>query len=253
MRIPFSFFIPGGRPFLQADIQGVVITSFQIAPEKLQPYLPPGTELDHIEGKVFISLVGFIFANPRLFGLFRAPFHHRFEQINLRFYVFRRTSRGKRRGVVFIQEIIPKRIVAGIARSTYGENYIRLPIKSLSDPSTNTGASGLIEYRWQYKNQWMALSAQVRKKKLKLKPGDAREFVSRRFWGYCSQKDGTCLEYRVKHPPWQLRHVAIAQVTGNMNHLWGKEIGDVLADKPEFSVWIPSSPFKIYSPSLVEP
>jgi hypothetical protein len=67
------------------------------------------------------------------------------------------------------------------------------------------------------------------------------------------EKDGTCLEYRVKHPPWQLRHVAIAQVTGNMNRLWGKEIGDVLADKPEFSVWIPSSPFKIYSPSLVEP
>lgn len=245
-----TLFAKSARPFLEAELRSLVITSFEIAPEKLRPYLPPGVELDMINDKTFVSLVGMVFGRPRLWGVIHAPFHHQFEQVNLRFYVVRRTSEGKRNGVVFIQEIVPRVSVAWAARRVYGENYVRLPMKSLSDPATETGSPGAIEYRWRYENRWMGLLAGVQKEEIGTRPDAVQTFVSHRPWGYSLQEDGTCLEYRVAHPPWRLRKVAATQVTGDMSALWGTELGNVLSGPPEFSVWVHHSSFTVYPPSL---
>jgi hypothetical protein len=47
------------------------------------------------------------------------PFHRNFEEVNLRFYV----RSGEKRGVVFVQELVPKRAVAFLANALYNEHY----------------------------------------------------------------------------------------------------------------------------------
>ncbi len=79
-------------------------------------------------GKTFVSMVGFLFQETSLLGI-PALFHRNFEEVNLRFYVPRQTSEGWRRGVVFIKEIVPRRLVALIARTVYKEAYVALPMR----------------------------------------------------------------------------------------------------------------------------
>ena len=79
-----------------------------------------GTELDFFEGETFISMVGFLFLDTRVLGV-AVPMHRDFEEVNLRFYVKRKSVDGWKRGVVFIRELVPRRAIATVARVFYGE------------------------------------------------------------------------------------------------------------------------------------
>lgn len=57
------------------------------------------------------------------------PFYRSFEEINLRFYVCRRTGSGWRRGVVFVRELVSLPAVALLARHLYSEPYTTLAMK----------------------------------------------------------------------------------------------------------------------------
>ena len=117
--------------FLTANWEYLAMINYETDPNILNPYVPPGTELDVWKGKTYISIVGFLFKNTRVKGV-KIPFHSNFEEINLRFYV-RFNSQGQwKRGVVFIKEIVPKKAIAFVARSIYNENYIALPTDLVS-------------------------------------------------------------------------------------------------------------------------
>src|SRR5215472_15308603 len=124
--------------FLSAEWRNLAMLNYEIDPELLNQYVPPGTTLDSFGGKTYISLVCFQFRDTRLFGRVRIPFHTDFDEVNLRFYVRRKNADGDRRGVVFIAEIVPKWAVAQLARLVYGENYLRHQMKhdiSMDDTS----------------------------------------------------------------------------------------------------------------------
>jgi hypothetical protein len=62
-----------------------------------------------------VSLVGFLFCDTWVRGM-PVPLHRTFEEVNLRFYVERLAEDGsRRRAVVFIRELVPRRVppVAG--------------------------------------------------------------------------------------------------------------------------------------------
>ena len=60
------------------------------------------------EGQTYISLVAFRFEKTFVLGL-PIPGYRNFEEVNLRFYVKHTPKEGEcRRGVVFIQELVPK-------------------------------------------------------------------------------------------------------------------------------------------------
>ena len=74
----------------------------------LEPRVPIGTTLDTFQGNVLVSLVGFMFRDTRVLGV-RVPWHHTFEEVNLRFYVKRVMPDGEvRRAVVFVRELVPR-------------------------------------------------------------------------------------------------------------------------------------------------
>ena len=102
--------------------------NYVVDPRLITPLVPAETEIDFENGETFLSVVGFLFLDTRLLGL-PIPLHRDFEEVNLRFYVRRKSADTWRRGVVFIRELVPRRAIALVARTFYGENYVAVPMK----------------------------------------------------------------------------------------------------------------------------
>ena len=115
--------------FLTAHWRNLIMAQYEVAPATLAPWVPSGVELDLYQGRCYVSLVGFLFDRVRVLGL-PIPFHTRFEEVNLRFYVARTAPDGtRRRGVVFIREFVPRAAITLIANSLYEEPYATLPMR----------------------------------------------------------------------------------------------------------------------------
>ncbi|MFM7764207.1 MAG: DUF2071 domain-containing protein, partial [Sphingomonadales bacterium] len=138
------------KTFLTASWENLIMANYSVSPEVLKPYLPAGVELDLFDGKAFVSLVGFMFKNTRLFGI-PIPFMGSFEEINLRFYVKRTENSEARRGVVFINETVPYKPVAWLANKLYKEHYTAVPARhSISEKDNEKH----IQYEWKVNCNW---------------------------------------------------------------------------------------------------
>ncbi len=115
------------RSFLTAEWRFLAMLNWEVERPLFQPLVPAGTELDDWNGKLYASVVGFLFLKTRILGI-AVPFHADFEEVNLRFYVRRKTDGDFRRGVVFVKELVPRRLVALVARRVYHENYVAVPM-----------------------------------------------------------------------------------------------------------------------------
>ena len=105
--------------FLTAEWRKLIMANYEFSPAVLAPYLPARTVLDDFEGRCYVSLVGFLFDDVRLKG-WRIPYHRQFPEVNLRFYVKRDipgNPRSIQRGVVFINEIVPRFAIAWVANT----------------------------------------------------------------------------------------------------------------------------------------
>ena len=70
--------------FLSSDWLFLAMLNYEVDRSVLEPYLPRGTQLDEWEGKLYMSVVGFLFLKTKIYGI-PVPFHRDFEEINLRF------------------------------------------------------------------------------------------------------------------------------------------------------------------------
>src|ERR1700751_5809054 len=113
------------QPFLTANWRYIAMLNYLVDPAIIAPLVPAGTEIDFENGKTFLSIVGLLFTDTRLLGL-PIPRHRDFEEVNLRFYVRKKSADTWRRGVVFVRRLLPRRAVALVARAFYGERYLAL-------------------------------------------------------------------------------------------------------------------------------
>src|SRR3954470_2646951 len=121
--------------------------NYEVPDRVLEPLVPRGTVLDRWQGRALVSVVGFRFLNTRLLGV-PIPFHTNFDEVNLRFYVRRELAGDEiRRGVVFIRELVPRRMIAWVAGLAYNEPYRALPMRS-EVPTAHTTASATLRYQW---------------------------------------------------------------------------------------------------------
>ena len=104
--------------------------NYRVDPRLLIPLSPSGVELDFFQSETYVSIVGLLFLDTQVLTI-AFPFHRNLEEVNLRFYVRRRSAETWRRGVCFVREIVPKKAVAVLARLFYGERYMALPMKHL--------------------------------------------------------------------------------------------------------------------------
>jgi uncharacterized protein len=215
-------------PFLRAHWVHLAMLNYEIEPSLLARHVPAGTELDYWNGKTFVSVVGFLFQETSLLGI-PALFHRNFEEVNLRFYVRRHTNEGWRRGVVFIKEIVPKRLVAWIARAVYNEAYVALPMRhtlQLPDPKT----SGAFTYEWLIDQEWNSVEVMTDPGEPVLPAEDSEEtFITEHYWGYTRQRDGGTIEYQVEHPRWRVWRGQASRLECDAVKLYGAEFCSALS------------------------
>jgi len=223
--------VSADRVFLTAEWQHLAMLNYEVDAGLLLPFVPAGTELDHWNEKVFVSLVGFRFLKSKLFGFLPIPMHSNFEEVNLRFYVRRQAAGEVRRGVVFIREIVPRRAIAFVARTFYHENYVALPmahaIRSVSD-------NGLgVAYRWRSGKRWSEINLETDGNSELPGEGSVEQFITEHHWGYAAQPGGGCVEYRVTHPSWRVWQIRQSAFEGDGEEFYGKEIAAVFRGKPQ--------------------
>ena len=192
--------------------------------------MPRGTELDWHRGLVLVSLVGFRFLDTRVLGC-RLPGHADFDEVNLRFYVRRDVGRRERRAVTFVKEVVPRRLIAAVARAGYNEPYVALPMRS-EIATRDADASTNARYAWTSESGDHQIEVLARGE-WRLPPAESDEaFITEHYWGYTRQRDGGTLEYRVAHPTWRLRTAAMVSVHGEMGAFYGAAFGEVLSSPP---------------------
>lgn len=198
--------------------------NYSVDPALLRRFVPADTELDQHNGRTYISLIGFEFNKTHLFG--RAiPFHQSFEEVNLRFYVRRRS----RRGVVFIRELVPKVAVTVIARLAYGERYSCVSMSHRVD----RGAEGVsAEFRWGTGSARCTISVKSQQGEYLPAEGSLSQFITEHYWGYAIRA-GKTVEYQVEHPQWKVQDAQSAQFTGAAASYYGPEFSEVLARPPD--------------------
>jgi len=186
--------------FLTAEWRKLIMAQYAIDPSRLTPHLPAGLELDLYEGRCYVSLVAFLFDQVRLKGL-PIPFHTRFEEVNLRFYVRRREPNGSiKRGVVFIREFVPRLAIAFVAKRFYEEPYVTIPTHhriELSPESLNVG------YGWDLGGRSHSLAVEAAPIPQDILPNTEEDFITEHYWGYTKRSDGSTSAYQVEHPHWQ--------------------------------------------------
>jgi uncharacterized protein YqjF (DUF2071 family) len=228
------------RPFLSANWRYLAMLNFVVDPKIVAPLVPPGTEIDFENGETFLSVVGFLFLDTRLLGL-PIPLHRDFEEVNLRFYVRKKSADTWRRGVVFVREFVPKRAIATIARTFYGEPYVALPMKHQID---HVDLKLSVEYSWRRGSKWESLKMTASREAQTIPAGSHAEFITEHYWGYTGCRGG-CSEYRVEHPRWKVWNADGFEFKADVAALYGAQFVEPLSAPPRSAFIADGSPIEV--------
>jgi uncharacterized protein len=267
--------------FLTAEWRDLVMLNYEVDPVLLAEYVPRGTELDSHDGKTYVSLVGFRFLRTRLFGAIPIPFHTNFDEINLRFYVRRRAGDAMKRGVVFVREIVPRRAIAAVARLAYGERYECRPMRhqlrrnaaAASDSQVDSAQEAATDaepvgtrtqrpkaqpaeiearYEWLSGCKWGGLRVEAAGEPSLPAEGSLEQFITEHYWGYAAQRDGSCVEYEVKHVPWRVWQCTSAAFDGYATDLYGRALAEAVARPPDSAFLAEGSAVQVLSGRVLQ-
>jgi len=246
-RVSPGCYAPGGvartGEFLTAEWRWLAMANYSVEPALLLPRVPPGLELDLFEGTALVSLVGFRFLRTRLLGV-AVPFHRDFDEVNLRFYVRRRTTDGWRRGVVFVRELVPRLALVAVARLAYGEPYSAVRMGHKLDAYGRR-----VEYRWRWEGNWCSLGVETEPSWTSPEPGSEMAFITEHHWGYSGGPGRPTREYEVQHPPWRVRIATRATTNGDLGQIYGEDLGAALSRPPRSAFLAEGSEITVHRPT----
>lgn len=227
------------KPFLTAHWRQLAMINYEVPPDILAPLVPRGVTLDTFEGRTLVSMVGFLFENTRVLGV-PPPFHQNFEEVNLRFYVRHAAANEIRRGVVFVKELVPKFMIAWVARNVYNENYEALPMRHSVDPGQRA------RYEWELAGRWNSLEVTTAGDPYLSTPGSEEEFITEHYWGYTAQRDGSTIQYQVEHPKWKVWRAAHARFDCDVAAVYGSQFAPYLNKEPSSAFLAEGSDVVVY-------
>ncbi len=204
--------------FLKANWENLIMANYIVSPSVLLPFLPKGVEIDTYNGDAYVSLVGFMFKNTRLFKV-PIPYFGSFEEINLRFYVIRKEGNEWKRGVVFVNETIPYQPVAWMANWLYKEHYISIPTKHKWTIKEKTKE---IIYDWKMGNKWNSLQVNASTDKKPMAVGSIEEYIFEHYYGYTKIDNQSSQEYEVMHPRWETNQITDYHIDCEFGAMYGE-------------------------------
>jgi uncharacterized protein YqjF (DUF2071 family) len=235
--------MPGAGSFLTAEWRFLAMLNWEVESSLLQPLVPAGTELDDWNGRLHASVVGFLFQKTRVLGM-AVPFHADFEEVNLRFYVHRKTESGFRRGVVFVKELVPRRLVAMVARRVYHENYVAVPMAHEIGLRSD-GSPAQVAYSWTHAGAGGRLHLTTGRGLRSLDAGSVEEFLAEHYYGYVRQPGGATLEYAVEHRPWRIWPAEEAGLEADVGSLYGGRFASALGRPPDVAFLAAGSAIRV--------
>jgi uncharacterized protein YqjF (DUF2071 family) len=228
------------QPFLTANWRYLAMLNFVVDPSLVAPLVPVGTELDFDNGETFVSVVGLLFLDTRLLGL-PIPLHRDFEEVNLRFYVRKKSADTWRRGVVFVRELVPRRAIATIARVFYGEPYLAVPMSHSID---HVDLKLSVEYSWKRGRKSESLKMSASGEPQTIPAGSHAEFITEHYWGYTAIRSG-CSEYRVEHSRWKTWNAETFELRADVAALYGDQFAETLISRPRSAFIADGSPIQV--------
>ena len=226
-----------GDTFLSARWENLIMANYEVSPDVLVPHLPRGVELDFYNNKTFVSLVGFMFKKTSLFHV-PIPFLGTFEEINLRFYVKRVEGDTIKRGVVFINETVPYKLVAWLANKLYKEHYISIPTRNTVEISN---LSQKISYQWKMNKAWNQITVNTAKENEQMLPGSMEEFIFEHYYGYTKINQQLTQEYKVNHPRWCVNKVADYSIQCDFTAMYGDDFSFLNNQQPDTVIFAEGS------------
>jgi hypothetical protein len=225
------------RPFLTAAWRNLILANYPVPADRLRPYLPPGVEPDVWDGRHWCSLVAFQFTDTRVLGV-SWPGFRRFPEWNLRLYV----RHGADRGVVFVREFVPQRLVTWVARLVYNEPY---RAARMGESVSVVGDTTRAEYTLHTAGSRNVLSAEggqpVRP------PADSLEhWFKEHRWGFGVTRRGRLLRYEVDHPAWDVFPVSRFRADVDWGKLYGPAWADMTGAEPASVVFAAGSAVSVY-------
>ncbi|MFT3924132.1 MAG: DUF2071 domain-containing protein [Myxococcales bacterium] len=223
--------------FLTAEWRHLCLVNYAVDPARLEPFLPPGLSLDVVDGEAFVSLVAFDFLHTRVLGV-SWPGYRSFPEINLRFYV----REGDRRGVCFIREFVPKRLVAWLARSLYNEPYAAVPMRSsvrLSDDVWH------VEHVLQARGRTQRLALSARNVETIPAESSQAHFFKEHSWGYGRSRSGELTRYEVRHEVWAVYQLQRWQLDWEFGAVYGPDWADLARTEPRSVLLAKGSPIRV--------
>lgn len=201
-------------PFLTARWSNLAVLTYALDPQVLAPLLPPDCQLDVIDASAFVSLVAFDFLDTRVLKI-GWPGHRHFPEINLRFYV----RHNGLRGVCFVREFVPRRLIAWTARLLYNEPYQFAKMSSAvtRDPTTLT-----VEHHLTCNGSTNILRVEAANKPATAGHDSRDHFFKEHEWGFGRSRGGRLLRYRVHHPIWQTYPVTSHQLDWDWERVYGR-------------------------------
>ena len=214
--------------FLNAEWRKLAIANYVIDPNILTKYIPPKTELDLWNGTCYVSLVGFMFLNTKMLG-FSIPFHRNFEEVNLRFYVRHKDNEERKRGVVFIKEIVPKRALTFIANTIFMEHYQTM---KMSHSWKEREDSRTVEYNWSLNGEENSFLVKAALEPTVIENNSESEFITEHYWGYTKAGNDSSFEYEVTHPRWDCYDVSEHKIEVDFKSVYGTDFFELTNLEP---------------------
>lgn len=214
--------------FLKANWENIIMANYALEPRILEPYLPRGVELDLYNGKAVVSLVGFMFKDTKLFNI-PIPYLGTFEEINLRFYVLRKEGNVTKRGVVFINETIPYKLVAWMANKLYKEHYTTIPTRH----SINVNSlKKTVKYEWFKDKKWNSISLDCSIANEAMQNGSFEQFIYEHYYGYTKTSESTTEEYKLHHPSWKINTITKCVIDCDFKSMYGNDFAVLNTTEP---------------------
>jgi uncharacterized protein YqjF (DUF2071 family) len=228
-----------GWSFLTARWTNLFLASYAVRQELLRPRLPPGLELDLRDGQAFVSLVAFDFLDTKVLGV-PWPGYRNFPEINLRFYV----RHGDERGVVFVREFVPLRLVAWLARTLYNEPYLATKMSSMV---RETAEHITVEHQLVWNGRVNTL--RVTGNKAAFRPDAAsveHYFKEPGQWGFNTSRAGQTVRYLVRHPVWETYPILDYDIDLDWERVYGPEWGFLREVRPYSTILAAGSHVAVY-------
>lgn len=214
-------------PFLTARWLDLGLVTYQIPADLLAGHLPRQLEADRLPGDpaavAYASIVPFRFVDTRVRGV-SVPLHTDFPEVNLRVYV-RERSGQRRRGVLFIAELVPRAAIAMVANLVYHEHYQALPLEVVAQDVDEQTRELRCVIELDEREHKIAL----RGARKTLRPADdsIAHFFKELSWGFGADPDGNAVIYRVDHPVWDVYPTSVddLEIDADFAELYGAKWG----------------------------